>query len=214
MTRVKICGLTSADDALNAWRSGADLLGFIFVPTSPRFVQTQNVAAITAALRAEGCLCRLVGVFAGSPVEEVRHVIAQCELDLAQLHGGESPEFAAELGAPTIVARQVKDVVPWAELAAYDAWAYLLDTHVPERQGGTGQSWNWDLLGPPLERPGRVIIAGGLRPGNVAWAIRRTRPWGVDVSSGVEAEPGRKDAGKVARFIEAVREEDRRHANT
>ncbi|MBM3188479.1 MAG: phosphoribosylanthranilate isomerase, partial [Chloroflexi bacterium] len=146
MTAVKICGLTNLSDARWAWECGADLLGFIFVPSSRRYVTVSEVAPIAEALRREGCPARLVGVFAGEPAAAVRRIVAACGLDLAQLHGGESPEYIAELGLPAIVARPMTDGMSWAELNDYDAWAYLLDTHDPQQLGGTGRTWDWRRL--------------------------------------------------------------------
>jgi len=218
MTRVKICGLTTCEDARWAWHCGADLLGFVFVESSPRCVEMDMVAQITETLTQEGCRAHFVGVFADAPAATIRHTVRVCGLHHAQLHGHESPEEARASGVSTIIARRVREQVPWEELARYDAWAYLLDSHDPQRLGGTGRAWRWDLLaedkGAPRRKP-RLIVAGGLTPDNVAQAIQKARPWGVDVSSGVEAasarhraEPGRKDPERVARFIRAVRKED------
>ena len=209
MTRVKICGLTSLADARWAWRCGADLLGFIFVRSSPRYVPPHAVAPITQALAREGCKARFVGVFADEPAAVVNETARACGLDLAQLHGQVAPEDLSGLELPAIIARRVSNGVSWASLSAHGAWAYLLDTHDPARLGGTGRTWDWEQLPQEAVRPERLIVAGGLTPENVALAIRATRPWGVDVSSGVEAAPGRKDAHKVAAFIRHVREEDR-----
>ena len=206
MTVIKICGLTTLEDARWAARCGADLLGFIFVPSSPRYVTPDKVAEITGALAAEGCTARFVGVFADEPAEAVRQIATACALHLVQLHGQESPPYVRSLGLPAIVARRVRGAIPWEELASFRPWAYLLDSYDPRRPGGTGQPWPWELLAEGGRRLGRVILAGGLRPENVGEALRRARPWGVDVSSGVEASPGCKDPDKVARFIRQVRE--------
>lgn len=204
MTVVKICGLTNLDDARWAAQCGADLLGFIFVPSSPRYIAPDKAAAITAKLADEGCTARFVGVFADEPLEMVRRVVAACALHLVQLHGHETPEYARSLGLPAIVARRVCGAIPWEELAAFHPWAYLLDSYDPQRLGGTGQPWPWELLAEGRQRLGRVILAGGLTAENVGEALRRARPWGVDVSSGVESVPGRKDPAKVERFIRNV----------
>lgn len=207
MTIVKICGLTNLEDTRWAWRCGADLMGFIFVPSSPRCIAPKDAAAITKGLAAEGCQAQLVGVFASQPLDEVRAVVRTCSLHLAQLHGGETPEYARRLNVPVIIARRVRDGIAWDELASYDAWAYLFDSYDPQRLGGTGHTWDWELLRGTESRDTRVIIAGGLTPDNVRLVVRQMKPWAVDVSSGVEAAPGRKDPAKVARFIECVREE-------
>jgi len=206
MTAVKICGLTNLEDARWAWQCGADLLGFIFVRSSPRYVPPAVVARITSALAAEDCDARLVGVFANQPVEVVRQTVDICSLDLAQLHGDETPDYARALGLPSIIARCIREGVPWEELSQYQAWAYLFDSYDPNKLGGTGQTWRWELLRTGSELTCRIIVAGGLSPDNVALAIGGARPWGVDVSSGVEASPGRKDRAKVERFIQRARE--------
>jgi phosphoribosylanthranilate isomerase len=200
MTAVKICGLTNLADARLAWRCGADLLGFVFVATSPRCVLPETAARVTRELREEGCAARLVGVFVDEEAAYVQDVAALCGLDHVQLHGHESPDYVAKLGLSAIVARRVRDRIPWDELGAYDAWACLCDAYDPARLGGSGRRWEWGLAADGAERPRRLILAGGLTPQNVLEAIRAARPWGVDVSSGVETAPGRKDPAKVQHF--------------
>ena len=209
MTAVKICGLTNLEDACWAWQCGADFLGFIFVPSSPRYIVPKEAARIIRALTAQDCKARFVGVFAGESVETVCQVACECSLHLVQLHGGEKPDYARALGIPTIIARRVQERVPWDELSLYDAWGYLLDTHDPLRLGGTGRTWRWELLEGVNRGMARLIIAGGLSPDNVGLAIRQIKPWGVDVSSGVEARPGRKNPSLVQLFVQRVREEDK-----
>jgi phosphoribosylanthranilate isomerase len=169
------------------------------------------VAGITEALRTEGCEARFVGVFVNEPPASLKKTVETCSLHLAQLHGDESAEYARRLDVPVIVARRVRERVPWEELAAYEAWAYLLDSYDPDRRGGTGQTWDWDLLRADAEADvsERLIVAGGLAPDNVASIVRGAQPWGVDVSSGVECRPGRKDQEKVKRFIDYVRKVDK-----
>lgn len=205
--KVKICGLTNLPDARWAWQCGADFLGFIFVRSSPRYIRPETVAEITETLTQEGSQARFVGVFANEPIELVQQTVALCSLHIVQLHGDESPEYVHALGLPAIVARRVRDPFVWDEWKRYHAWAYLLDTFDPTKLGGTGQPWPWEVLLHAKERPARLMIAGGLTPDNVAQAIRQLKPWGVDVSSGVEASPGRKDWAKVHRFIQCVRAE-------
>jgi phosphoribosylanthranilate isomerase len=208
VTTIKICGLTDLRDARWAWRCGADLLGFIFVRSSPRFLPTAEAAVITRSLREEGCTARLVGVFVDAPVEVVQRTVEACSLDIAQLHGDEDPEYVRTLGVPAIVARRVRGRVPWEQLARHDAWAYLLDTYHPRKKGGSGHSWDWSLLRRADLSDLRIIVAGGLTPQNVTTAMRQAEPWGVDVSSGVEASPGRKDRTAVERLIRNVKKED------
>jgi len=201
MVKVKICGLTNLDDARTAWQAGADLLGFIFVPASPRCIAPAQASAIIQALRGEGCQALCVGVFADAPASEVEKIAEQCRLDLVQLHGAEPPAYARALPRPVIRAHRMRGAVPWEELLSFDAWAYLLDSYHPQRAGGTGQRWAWEEMDLSAVPPARLIIAGGLTPDNVAEAVRRLHPWGVDVSSGVESRPGQKDPVKVRDFI-------------
>jgi len=207
MIAVKICGLTNLPDARWAWQCGADLLGFIFVPSSPRYIEPREAGRITAELRAEGCTARFVGVFAGASAAQVARTVEEAGLDLAQLHGAGDAHIAGRLKVPAILARWVRERVPWEEMDGR-AWAYLLDTHREGRLGGTGEAWSWEMLG---ERRGladvtqRIIVAGGLSPENVAEAVRVARPWGVDVSSGVEVRPGVKDPARVKEFIEKAK---------
>lgn len=201
MTMVKICGLTNLDDARWAWQCGADLLGFIFVRSSPRYVSPDDAAEIARGLTAAGCESKLVGVFANESVETIRGIASQCRLQLVQLHGGEEPDYAGAVGLPAIIALRVRDRVPWEELARYEAWAYLLDSYDPKQLGGTGHVWRWELLQERPELSAQLIVAGGLTPDNVEHVVRQINPWGVDVSSGVEAAPGRKDPDKVRQFI-------------
>lgn len=212
MTMVKICGLTNQDDAHWAWRSGADLLGFILVPSSPRHVDPQIVARIIETLRRQGCDIPTAGVFAGCERERLQEIVTQCGLDYVQLHGGESIEYAASIAAaletPYIRALHVDEGFSWDGLPDEDAWAYLLDTHDGERLGGTGRSWRWERAQEQEGALKRLIVAGGLTPDNVAQAVRIVRPWGVDVASGVEVAPGQKDPIKVHRFIRNVRDVD------
>ncbi|MHB1293915.1 MAG: phosphoribosylanthranilate isomerase [Anaerolineae bacterium] len=211
---VKICGLTNLEDALHAARSGADLLGFVLAPSSPRYVTAEQVTALVAALRAQGCHLPCIGVVADKDPAQVRALVAASSVDLVQLHGY-APKEAAALanpGVPVIPAHRVRGHVPWAELAARPAWAYLLDGYAPNALGGAGVAWDWALLEQDATSPQaarvrqRLFVAGGLTPENVAEVVRRLHPLGVDVSSGVEAAPGCKDPTRVERFIRNAKE--------
>ena len=227
---VKICGLTNLEDARHAWRAGADLLGFVLVPGTPRYIAPEDAAALVRALRAEGCDASMVGVLAyeppgggahrrarptapcdsrfapeASPPATVAAVARACGFGLLQLHGDPSPDDVAALGVPALIAMRVRGAIDWDALGACRAWGYVLDGFDPHRLGGTGKGWDWTLAADRPEALGRVIVAGGLTPDNVAEAIRLARPWGVDVSSGVEAAPGRKDPARVKRFIERAK---------
>jgi phosphoribosylanthranilate isomerase len=206
MTAVKICGLTNAEDAGWAWRCGADLLGFICVPSSPRDVPPERVQEMARNLRADGCQALLVGVFAETRPQVIRETALRCGLDLVQLHGYEDAPFPlADLGLPAIVARRVRERLDWGAWRLPGAWATLLDRYDSARLGGSGEAWDWALYEGSPPDVSRLILAGGLTAENVAAAIAAVRPWGVDVSSGVEAVPGRKDWHKVARFIQQAR---------
>ena len=195
MVRVKICGLTNVQDALAAAAAGADALGFIFAP-SPRQVEPEQVRAIVAQLPP---LVLTVGVFVDSPIKQIKAVREFCSLDAVQLHGCETSDQRQALGGRIIkVVRVGPDrQVP---LDDYPEATLLLDTYSPNQAGGTGQTFDWELArGPALRRP--IILAGGLNPDNIIEAINKVRPYAVDVSSGVEAKPGRKDHGKLESFI-------------
>ena len=155
-----------------------------------------------------------MGVFAGASHDEIRRTVSTCALDLVQLHGYEDA-LVEDVGAPAVVAVRVRDGLPQGVRPSREQiglFAYLLDTYDPDRLGGTGRTWDWSNLSLSEGESTRFIVAGGLTLDNVREAIRLTRPWGVDVSSGVEASPGRKDQGKVQRFVQNVREEDAEHA--
>ena len=212
MTRVKICGITNTEDALVAAEAGADLLGFIFYPPSPRSVTPEQARQIIETLRvsvsATACpRASFVGVFVDEEPDSVRQIVARCGLDYVQLHGAESPEMVSDLmdeGIGVIKGFRVRDGTSLAELECYRATVYLLDTYVPGQPGGTGQTFDWELAVQAQER-GPILLAGGLIPDNVAQAIRLVRPWGVDVASGVEMALGRKDHEQVRRFVATVK---------
>jgi len=213
--KVKICGITNLKDAQAAIEAGADLLGFVFYPKSPRYVEPETAAAIISKLTTHYPLptTHYVGVFVDEPVHRVREILDQCHLDLAQLHGSEPPVEVRMLQPQAYKAirpRQRGDAE--AAAATYapvmdispDRPAFLIDAYHPWQFGGTGQTTDWSAAR-VLAWRFPILLAGGLTPGNVAEAIRIVEPWGVDVSSGVEAEPGRKDHGKVRAFVEAAK---------
>ena len=200
MVRVKICGITCVEDALQAVACGADALGFVFYERSPRHVPPEEVRRIVAALPP---FVTTVGLFVTAAEE--RSVVAGCGLDAVQYHGDETPAEVAAAPARAIKALRVKNAESLANHANYRVSALLLDAWSQEAYGGTGQTFNWQLAA-AVARQRNVILAGGLSPGNVAGAIAAVRPYAVDVSSGVEAGPGRKDPDKVADFIRAAKE--------
>jgi phosphoribosylanthranilate isomerase len=206
MTRIKICGITSPEDARWAADCGADALGFVFAE-SPRRITPERAGEILSGL---GPFITGVGVFVNSPLEEVRSALEESTCTVAQLHGDEPVEYAQAL-APytTIHAIRVKSTLDVSAIGRYkDFRAILLDTYVAGQMGGTGRRFDPAVAARFVKEGWRVIVAGGLTPENVAEVIRSVRPYGVDVSSGVEAAPGRKDPEKVARFIAAVRAAD------
>ena len=208
MTRVKVCGITNLEDAIASAEAGADFLGFVFYPPSPRAVHKDEVRPIAEYLRAKHPDVGLVGVFADEPVAQVAKTAHACALGYVQLHGSEPPEDVDALvveGLGVIKGFRVRDADVLREMTLFRPTAYLLDAYVPGRPGGTGEVFDWRLAR-SVPRGMRVILAGGLAPDNVAEAVRTARPWGVDVSSGVEARPGRKDHDKVRRFISAAKE--------
>jgi len=197
MLRVKICGITNRDDALHAAACGADALGFVFFSGSPRCVTPEQVRAIAEVLPP---FVSRVGLFVNESPERIRAIAGECGLDVLQLHGDEVP--AACVFPPYRVIKGVRprNSVDLAPLSAYPVAALLVDAAVPGQFGGTGQRADWQLAA-QLAAAHRVILAGGLTPDNVVAAVQAVRPYGVDVSSGVESAPGKKDPEKVACFI-------------
>jgi phosphoribosylanthranilate isomerase len=204
-TRVKICGITSVADGHAAARHGADAIGLIFYPPSPRLVTLDRAREIAIALPP---FVARVAVFVNPAVAEVEAVIGACRPDVLQFHGEETAAFCRGFGVPYLRAARVRPGVDLLEsLSPFgDAAGWLLDAYRQELYGGTGEAFDWDLVPRALARP--LILSGGLDAGNVGEAIRRVRPWAVDVSSGVEAEKGIKDERRIAAFMEAVRSAD------
>jgi phosphoribosylanthranilate isomerase len=200
--KVKICGITSVEDAQTAIAAGADLLGFVFYEKSPRHVTLEQAAAIA---RTVPPYVLRVGLFVNAPEAEVGEALSACGLQLLQFHGDETPEYCRQFGAMSMKAFRVKDAATIQSLPEYPTDAWLLDAFVPGQQGGTGHTFNWDLAVEAVKLGRPVFLAGGLTPENVGEAVRRVRPFGVDVSSGVEAGPGKKDPAKVKAFIAAAK---------
>jgi phosphoribosylanthranilate isomerase len=200
--KVKICGITSIEDALAAVDAGADAVGFMFYSSSPRCVTRETVASIILQLPP---FVAKVGVFVNPTVEEVRQAIAQCELDTLQFHGEEAPEFCRQFGLKSLKAFRVQGPETLKLLPNYSAMAWLLDSFVAGTRGGTGNTFNWEIAAQAVGLGGRVVLAGGLTPENAAEAVRKVRPYALNVSSGVESKPGRKDTAKVRAFIAAAR---------
>ncbi len=201
-TRVKICGITRRRDALDAVRLGADAIGLVFYPASPRYVSPARAAEIPRQLPP---FVGVVGLFVDAEPEAIAEAVAAARLTLIQFHGGESDAYCAAHGLPWIKAVRMKADVDLREQAASHAGAsaLLLDAYREGVPGGTGDTFDWDRV--PVDMADRIILAGGLTPANVAEAIRRVRPYAVDVSGGVEVEPGLKDADKITAFMRGVR---------
>lgn len=205
-TRIKICGITNLDDALSAVESGADALGFVFVAESRRYVDPDIAREIIQHLPP---MVTVVGVFVNEKIETVREIGRHCSLDLLQFHGMESPEYCEWYPQRVIKAFRVKDQSSIKEIRKYKVHGYLLDSYSEKGFGGTGSPFDWSLarkVSPLLP----VLLAGGLDPENVGQAIEQVRPYGVDVSSGVESSAGNKDPEKIHGFINAVRTADDR----
>jgi phosphoribosylanthranilate isomerase len=200
--KVKICGITHLADALAAVEAGADLLGFVFYQGSPRCLPVAAAAEIARQL--PGHVAK-VGLFVNAPEKDVFEAIAACGLNWLQFHGDESPEQCGKFGVMSLKAFRIRDTESLRALPHYKTDAWLLDAYAPDKPGGTGATFNWDLAveAKKLGRP--IFLAGGLTPENVAEAVRRVRPFGVDVSSGVESSPGKKDHKKVREFINNAR---------
>lgn len=200
-TRVKICGITNRQDALDAIRLGADAIGLVFYPPSPRCVTPAQASAIVDGLPP---FVTVVGLFVNAAREDIGEVLDAARIDLLQFHGTECPDYCAGHGRPYVKALRVREGMDLlAERQRYvGASALLLDAYQPGVPGGTGQAFDWDLIPAGLGR--EAILAGGLTPENVAEAVRRVRPYAVDVSGGVEREKGRKDAGRIAAFMRGV----------
>ena len=204
-TAVKICGVTRAEDALFAAREGAHAIGLVFYKPSPRYIEPDAAAAIVRALPP---FVTPVGLFVDAAEEEVREVAARSHVQLLQFHGAESPRFCERSGLPYMKAVRVRPGVDLLHYARdfHSAQALLLDAWQEGLHGGTGATFDWALIPPSLPLP--IVLSGGLNPDNVRDAVRAVRPWAVDVSSGVEAKKGIKDATKVAAFISGVRDVD------
>jgi phosphoribosylanthranilate isomerase len=203
-TRVKICGITRTGDARAAAEAGADAIGLVFYPPSPRFLSVERAVEIRDALPP---FVQTVALFVNADAAQIAQVIGRVHPAMLQFHGDETPQFCGQFGLPYVKACRVK---PGVDALAYlkpygNAAAWLLDSFVPE-YGGVGESFDWALA--PKERSRPLILSGGLDSGNVARAIRAVRPWGVDVSSGVESAKGIKDAGKMSVFVSEVRHAD------
>ena len=195
--KVKVCGMTSLKDALVAVEVGADAVGFIFYKKSPRSVTMKTVREIVLELPP---FVDTVGVFVDETAEQVNKIADYCNLDIIQLHGDESPTYCKKIRRKVIKAFRIKDMQSVKKISNFQVSGFLLDTFSENLHGGTGKVFDWNLA-LPAKKFGPVIMAGGLTPNNVQQAVRQIRPYGVDVCSGVESEPGIKDHKKVRAFL-------------
>lgn len=197
-TRVKICGITRLEDALTAIEAGADALGFVFYPPSPRYIAPEKATEIIAQLPP---FVTTVALFVDEPVAEVRRIMALTQVDLLQFHGDESADYCQQFGRAWIKALRVRDADSLQQdLNQFQAArAILLDSYRPGVPGGTGETFNWELI--PAQSAQAIILAGGLTPENISTAVQQVKPYAVDVSGGVEASKGIKDPVKIHAFI-------------
>ena len=204
-TRIKICGLREPDHALVAAQAGADAIGVVFYPESPRYLTPPDAARVAAVLPP---FVSVVGLFVNADAREVRRAIEEVPLDLLQFHGDETPEYCAQFGRPFVRAVRMEAGTDLLEYAGRfsRARALLLDAFLPGQPGGTGHTFDWAHI--PRDLPIPLILSGGLTAANVGRAVREVRPWAVDVSSGVEASRGVKDPRKIVEFIRSVQSED------
>lgn len=196
--RIKICGITSVEDALAVARLGADAIGLVFYPDSPRYVSIDTAALISRQLPA---FVNVVGLFVDAEQAHIEEVLERVAIDTLQFHGQETEQTCALYGKPYIKALRVRESAEIQDvISSYStANAVLLDTYIEDVPGGTGVAFDWKLVPENVDKP--IILAGGLTPENVQSAIRQTRPYAVDVSGGVEQEKGKKDLDKVSKFI-------------
>lgn len=204
MVKVKICGITNREDALMACEMGADALGFIFYPKSPRFVSPEAAREIVIALPP---FLTTVGVFVNRDIKEINEIMHYCRLNAVQLHGEESMDQCRDLSFKVIKACQVKEEQDLKGLTPFKGYvqAFLLDTKVEGLYGGTGRTFPWEIA-LKARTLGNIILAGGLNAENIKLAITTANPYGVDISSGVEKSPGRKDREKLADLMREIRE--------
>jgi phosphoribosylanthranilate isomerase len=205
MTKIKICGITNFDDALAATEAGADALGFNFYKKSPRYIEPEKAAEIIAQLPP---FVVPVAIFVNEREEKIRDVMFTTGIKVLQFHGDERPEFCERFATRAIKAFQVKDKESLKHMVHYHVSALLLDSYRDGMRGGTGVTFDWHLA-VVAKTFGRVILAGGLTPENVAEAVQLVQPYGVDVAGGVEKEKGLKDHAKMKKFISEVRKAGR-----
>lgn len=197
MVKIKICGLTNLEDALVAANLGVDALGFVFYPESPRYVEPEEAGKIIRQLPP---FVSKVGVFVNEPADKINDIIDVTGIDIVQLHGQEPPEYCRKFKTKVIKAFRISPDFDLEQMAGYSSDAYLLDAYVRGAYGGTGEGFDWEIAN-KAKQYGRIILAGGLNPENVKSAIQQVDPYAVDISSGVEFRPGRKDKKKLRQLM-------------
>ncbi|MDR3666713.1 MAG: phosphoribosylanthranilate isomerase [Ignavibacteriaceae bacterium] len=207
--KVKICGITNLEDALIAAYLGADALGFVFVKESPRSITPDAARDIISKLPP---FIVTTGVFVNSPEEEILSIIKQTRIQCVQLHGNESPAEYSKIKVPVIKAFHVDEHFIVNTIVRYPATAYLLDTYVKGKAGGTGKTFDWDIA-VRAQAYGRIILAGGLTPENIGDAIRKVQPYAIDISSGIESSPGKKDKRKLQELFTVLHYLEREKSN-
>jgi len=200
--KIKICGITNLADARAAVEAGADLLGFVFYAQSPRCLSIKQAAEIVRALP---LYVVKAGVFVNALKATVFRAMSECGLNILQFHGEETSDDCRQFGLMAMKAFRIRDADSLRALPDYQTDAWLLDAYAPGKPGGTGATFNWDLALEAQKFGRPIFLAGGLTPENVAAAVRKVQPFGVDVSSGVESAPGKKDHDKIRQFIAAAR---------
>lgn len=200
--KIKICGLTRDKDLLFLKGLGVDFAGFIFVPGTPRFLDLEKAKKLTRLVPVG---IRRVGVFMDEDPAVVRKTAEACGLDILQFHGGESPEYCDQFGLPYFKVIKIVGEIDPELLTGYRPEAFLLDTFTEQAVGGTGKTFDWTVASGMVESGIPIILAGGLNPENVSRAVKEVKPWGIDVSSGVESAPGIKDHDKMSLFVKEAR---------
>lgn len=201
MVKVKVCGITNEEDALQAVDAGADALGFVFYDLSPRCISYEKAETIIRKLPP---FVVPVGVFVNNPLRSINLAVERCGIQVVQLHGDETPNFCSGIRHKVVKAFRVRDIRSLENIREYPVSGFLLDAYVPGSYGGTGLTFNWETAR-VAKQYGPIILAGGLNTGNVSKAVETVEPYGIDVSSGVEAAPGRKDHAKVTEFIKRAK---------
>ncbi len=205
MTWIKICGITNVEDALEAVELGADALGFIFYEKSPRKITKEKAKEIIARIQHPGSRIQTVGLFVDELAERVAEIASYCHLDILQFHGDETPDYCQRFPQKIIKAFRIKNEESLVNIPKYEVDYYLLDTYSEEFPGGTGRAFDWGLAEAAKKFAKPIILSGGLNPENIVEALKKVSPFGVDVSSGVESSPGKKDHKKLKEFITKVR---------